>query len=133
MREEKDKHPKMQINRQPEAKIALCKCGESKKTFGVRFERCEGGWQYTWAFPIEESAAKREGYDATTLMGQIHPTEEYPGCPYCGQRYFIICGDCKKLGCKIIRGNTFTCDWCGMTGTVTDYTGDGIASGGDLG
>ncbi|MGN8888068.1 hypothetical protein [Blautia sp. HCP28S3_G10] len=117
----------------PEAKIAICKCKESKKLYGVRFEKDGDGWKYTWAFPIKEDVARREGYDTTTMVGMIHPDEEYPGCPYCGRRTFVVCGDCHKLSCNIVVGNTFTCDWCGMTGTISDYEGEGISSGGDLG
>lgn len=121
------------IHRGPEAKITLCKCRESKKMFGVRFEEDGSAWKYTWAFPIKEAAAKREGYDATTMKGMIYPDKEYPGCPYCGRKTFIVCGDCHKLSCNITSGNTCTCEWCGLTGTISDYDGEGISSGGDLG
>ena len=119
------------IQRGPEAKIALCKCRESKKAFGVRFEKDESAWKYTWAFPVKEDSAKREGYDETTLKGDIYPDSEYPGCPYCGRNTFIVCGGCHKLSCNITSGNICTCEWCGMTGTITAYDGDGISSGGD--
>lgn len=118
----------------PEAKIAMCKCKESKgKIYGVRFQRKGSGWEYTWAFKMNEASARREGYDKTELIGNITPTKSYPGCPYCGNRYFVICGDCHKLNCKITTGDTFTCDWCGNTGTLEDYDGDGISAGGDRG
>ena len=31
----------VKINREPEARIALCKCGESKKIYGVRMEKAQ--------------------------------------------------------------------------------------------
>lgn len=133
MKEEIGKMKAGHVQRGPEAKIALCKCKEAKKTYGVRMERSGNDWLSTWAFPIEESSARREGYDATILKGSLGKTEEYPGCPYCGSKYFVVCGACKKLNCSIITGNTFTCDWCGNTGTLSDYDGEGIASGGDRG
>jgi hypothetical protein len=37
-----------------------------------------------------------------------------------------------KLNCSISTGGAFTCAWCGLTGELTAYTGDGIASGGDI-
>ena len=43
----------------PEAKIAICKCKESKKLYGVRFEKDGDVWKYTWAFPIKEDVARR--------------------------------------------------------------------------
>ena len=63
-----------------EARIALCKCKEGKNIYGVRFEKLEGGWKYTWAFPVKEAAAKREHYDETKIVGQIFPDNGYPGC-----------------------------------------------------
>jgi hypothetical protein len=114
-----------------EAVIALCKCKESKKTYGVRFERRGAkSWNYTWAFPMKEDSARREGYTGTTISGNVQPTREYPGCPYCGTKYFVVC-QCGKLNCYISAGGRFTCAWCGQTGKLTAYAGDGIASGGD--
>lgn len=119
---------------EPEARIAMCKCKELKgKTYGVRFQRDGSGWKYTWAFPMNEGSAKREGYNDTRIMGSIEPDEDYPGCPYCKTKYFVICGTCHHLNCNVNTGNIFTCEWCGASGTLGDFYGDGIASGGDRG
>lgn len=116
----------------PEATVAICKCKETHKSYGVRFEKLsDGHWKYTWAFPIKEAAAKREGYDNTIIDGFIEPDNNYPGCPYCGAMHFVIC-ECGKLNCNIGVGNTFTCEWCGTTGELSIYDGAGIKSGGDL-
>lgn len=114
-----------------EATVALCKCKESKKMYGVRFQKIANHrWKYTWSFPVKSSTAKREGYDATIIDGMIEPDAEYPGCPYCGRKSFVVC-DCGKLNCYISYDGTFKCDWCGKKGTLTDYDGSGIQSGGD--
>ena len=115
-----------------EAVIALCKCKESKKTYGIRFERISANlWKYTWAFPIKEDTARREGYTETAINGVIEPDPKYPGCPYCGRNNFILCS-CGKLGCHIPSpGNMFTCDWCGMTGELTCVDSVSIKTGGD--
>ncbi len=115
----------------PEARIALCKCKESKKIYGVRMEKAQEGWNCTLAFPISSDSAKREGYDSTILKGSIGRTPEYNGCPYCGTKVFVVCDACKKLNCQIITGETFTCEWCGNTGRITNYDGAGVQSGGD--
>lgn len=113
------------------ATVAVCKCKEAHKTYGVRFEKVSNGhWKYTWAFPMKASTAKREGYDATTIDGLIEPDIDYPGCPYCGTKYFVVC-PCGNLNCNISTGSSFTCAWCGLTGTLTGYDGGGIQSGGD--
>jgi hypothetical protein len=114
-----------------EAVIAVCKCKENKKMYGVRFEKTgTNDWQYTWAFPIKEDSAKREGYAGTTINGNVGPAPDYPGCPYCGTKYFVVC-QCGKLNCNISAGGRFTCEWCGLTGELTAYGGDGIATGKD--
>lgn len=53
-----------------EATVALCKYRKFHKVYGVRFERAgRKFWEYTWAFPMQETAAKRESYDETTIVG----------------------------------------------------------------
>lgn len=115
-----------------EARIALCKCKEGRKTYGVRFEKTNSGWKYTWAFPVKEAALKREGYDETKIIGNIEPDEDYPGCPFCGTKYFVICS-CGKLSCNNGNGSNFKCDWCGVSGTLSGgYDGSGFGSGNDI-
>lgn len=130
MRETAHNNP-VKIRREPEARITLCKCKETKRIYGVRMEKAQGGWNYTWAFPISVDSAKREGYDITVLKGTLGKTSEYNGCPYCGEKYFVVCDNCRKLNCKIISGDTFTCEWCGNTGRIVNYDGAGVESGGD--
>lgn len=114
-----------------EARIALCKCKETKKIYGIRMEKAQGGWNCTWAFPISDGAAKREGYDETTLKGGIGRTEEYNGCPYCGVKALVVCAACQRLNCRVGTGELFTCEWCGSRGQITEYDGAGVQSGGD--
>ena len=119
------------IKREPEARIALCICKEARKVYGVRMEKAQDGWNCTWAFPISTDSANREGYDTTVLKGNIGHTKDYNGCPYCGIKVFVVCDACKKLNCQIIKGETFTCEWCGNEGSIGDYDGAGIESDGD--
>lgn len=115
----------------PEATVAICKCKETHKTYGVRFEKtAPGHWKYTWAFPMKEAAARREGYEGTTIDGAIEPDAGYPGCPYCGTNYFVVCS-CGKLNCNTGGSTAFTCEWCGKTGHLTTYGGTGFRAGGD--
>lgn len=114
-----------------EATVAVCKCGEAKKLYGVRFQRTSPrSWKYTWAFPMRKASAQREGYDNTVIEGMIDPDENYPGCPYCGTKYFVICS-CGKLNCNIGYTGRFECGWCHTSGTLNAYDGGGIQSGGD--
>lgn len=114
-----------------EARIALCKCKEGGRVYGVRFERMGDGWKYTWAFPVKEASAKRENYDKTKIVGNIVPDQNYPGCPFCRTDSFVVC-NCGKLSCHNGGMSKFTCGWCGLTGTLGEYKGFGFGSGDDI-
>lgn len=115
-----------------EAKVALAKCREGRKAFGVRLEKIENGWKYDWAFKLNEDRAKKEGYGDTKIVGNIYADPNYPGCPYCKSNSFIVCGGCGKLNCFNDETKSFTCGWCGMTGEIVEYKGEGISSSGDV-
>lgn len=119
------------LGEKKEARIALCKCKEGQRIYGVRFERMGDNWKYTWAFPVKEASAKRENYDKTKIVGKIVPDCDYPGCPFCKTKDFVVC-HCGKLSCHNEGVTKFTCNWCGLTGTLGSYDGSGFGSGGDL-
>ncbi len=115
-----------------EAVIVLCKCRKHHKTYGIRAEKIGyDNWAFTWAFPIKETVAKREGYDNSSVKGSITFTEEFPGCPYCGGMNWVVCS-CGHLNCTIMENGVFICEWCGEQGTIGNYTGEAIFAGIDL-
>ena len=115
-----------------EAVIVLAKCAHSHKTYGMRVEKNgKDNWNVTWAFPIKESSAKREGYDKTTVKGNIQFSNEYPGCPYCGGTELTVCS-CGHLGCTVVNNGIYTCEWCGSQGQLGGYGGEAITAGMDL-
>ncbi len=114
-----------------EAQVALAKCREGKKIYGVRMEKTSQGWKYDWAFALSEGRANAEKYSGTKIKGSIYPDPEYPGCPYCGARSFVICG-CGRLNCNNYGENEFVCGWCGAKGELVDYKGEGFDSSGDV-
>lgn len=101
-----------------EAKVILMKCPEAKRTYGVRIEKMNGDWFRTWAFPLDEKRAAHEGYDKTRITGNLIPTNEFNGCPYCKSKEFVQCGRCGKLSCWN-KEERITCGWCGLTGDIT--------------
>ena len=101
------------------AVIALSKCSQTKKMYGIRFERTGRDWKYTWAFPIQEKTALNEDYDKTNITGALIPGEEFPGCPHCGMKGFFHCGNCGKLNCWNEEYRMVTCVWCGVTGELS--------------
>jgi hypothetical protein len=74
------------------AKVIMAKCSSTNKAFGIRIEQRGKDWVRTWAFPINERKAKREGFDANTVSGSMDAAGEYPGCPHCGDKGFVKCG-----------------------------------------
>lgn len=120
------------MNKAKAATVVLCRCPEGRKTFGVRFEKTGNRrWKYTWAFPIQDASAKREGYDAVTVDGNIEADPNYPGCPYCKKSNFIICS-CGKLNCFWGVGKQYSCGWCGaIFDDISEYDGSGFR-GGDM-
>jgi hypothetical protein len=99
------------------AKVILARCSKTRKTFGIRIEQRNGDWVRTWAFPIDEHKAKREGFDAETVSGSLKAVSGYPGCPHCGGIPVAPCS-CGKIFCaKDWAGKEMelTCPWCGRT------------------
>ena len=107
-----------------EANVILIQCGKAKKPFGVRAQLMEDGdWWRTWAFKIDSHRAKSEGYDNNNVVGNLYPTKEYPGCPYCESYSIVQCGNCQKLSCW--NGErSMKCGWCEeqMTKIITAET-----------
>lgn len=98
-----------------EASILLVKCPNNRKTFGVRIQKMnDGDWWRTWAFKLNETQAKSEGYDRTQAVGNLYSTEDYPGCPYCGTDGFVQCHNCHKISCWHGE-SSLKCAWCGET------------------
>ena len=103
-----------------EAVIPLAKCKKTHKLFGIRTAKLSHqNWDMTWAFPIKENSAKREGYDKVFVQGSVNISETYPGCPYCGAMSWVSCGVCKRLTCLSPNARTFTCEWCETKGKVS--------------
>lgn len=114
-----------------EAAIVLAKCTQAHKTYGMRAEKAaSGGWLINWAFPIKDDVAKREGYDRTTIKGNIQISEEYPGCPYCNQTPVTLC-ICGHLNCTHTKDKVLKCEWGGSEGLIGDSTGEAIIAGMD--
>ena len=94
------------------ANVVLSKCSKHNKTFGIRVEKRENDWVRTWAFPIDEAKAKREGFDKTKIKGSLDGVDGFPGCPYCGNQDFMICLGCGKMSCLNNEMKTAYCHWC---------------------
>ncbi len=103
-----------------EAHIVLARCPQcNRHLYGIRVEKQPDHWALTWAFPIDESKAKSEGYDETVLNGTFHPSPIITAVPFAEPKLFtlstlfqdyllpwgILCNVCLV---RIIRGNKST-------------------------
>ena len=117
------------------AKVIMAKCSKTRKAFGIRIEQRGRDWVRTWAFPMDERKAKREGYDANTVTGSMNAVDEYPGCPHCGSEGFLLDSDCGHVSCAggmIDHGDyaECTCPWCGETDRYSTADSFDVSGGG---
>ena len=94
------------------ANVILAKCSKHNKSFGVRVEKRENDWVRTWAFPIDEAKAKREGFHKTKIKGSLDDTPEYPGCPHCGCHNLLQCYTCNNMICWNGESTSVYCHHC---------------------
>ena len=114
-----------------EANVILSKCNKHNRLFGIRIEKRDGDWVRTWAFKIDETKAKNEGFDRTAVKGSLNPTPDYPGCPHCGAETFVRCGTCGKISCLKCEHNSARCHWCGTNmESITSASSFDVTSGG---
>lgn len=100
------------------AVIALSKCSQTKKTYGIRFERTGRDWKYTWAsgvfFSLNQCAGN-SGFVIIFIQSSLFLNRK---CPHCGAKGFFYCG-CGKLNCWNGESRVVTCSWCGATGKLS--------------
>ncbi len=104
----------------PEAVVAVCRCTSTRTQYGIEFRPVKDRvWRALWSFPISEEDASFEGFDETSIEGDIVYDPHYNGCLGCQVKGFTVCGRCKKLSCGTLEGDMFHCPWCGHSGKVT--------------
>lgn len=119
------KHPKR------DEMVVMAYCQTCKQPFGITVQKIGKDFAFDWAFKINPSSAKREGFDKNKVNGNIFNTDHYPGCPHCGAETWFQCGNCKKFVCMRPGQKVVKCPECGNEGEVT--TADNFdLCGGDL-
>ena len=111
--------------------VVLGRCAKRLASYGMRMERqSQSTWIATWAFPIREAIAKREGYDRVQLNGSFQTGKEFPGCPHCEAKGFFRCGSCGAIACWDAESIGVTCPTCHTAGELSGEITQ-IAAGGD--
>jgi len=116
------------------AKVIMARCSQSKKGYGIRIEQRGKDWVSTWAFPLDERKAAREGYSASSTSTLSAVDDTYPGCPHCGDKSIVMCA-CGKITCMgggRGSGNyqEITCPWCGNRTRIQFVGSIDVAGGG---
>jgi hypothetical protein len=100
--------------------IVVARCRFTLNAFGIRFEpKSPPRWTATWAFPLKETSAQREGYNRNRIIGSFDFDQEYPGCPHCKASSIFQCY-CGKINCWEGSQTMVTCGWCGQEVILTD-------------
>lgn len=117
-------------NLSEEAFAVMAACEESKQYFGITVDKvCNGRYKFVWPFKIDKERAHREGYDSKNVNGTVELDAEYPGCPYCGEKRFVICSNCHHFFCWHGQSHV-TCPNCKSSGTITNVENINLKGGG---
>lgn len=110
-------HPSQEVFR------ALARCSLTKQPFLVKIRRLQkDSFLVLDASPIDEARSRNPSFRAGAIEGWGQFSQEYKGCPRCGDQRLLVCSCCGKgLACsgrprdrKLPRIQT--CPWCGQTG-----------------
>lgn len=94
-------------------------CEETHKCFGITVDKVHSNlYKFVWSFKIDKEKAKREGYDQVKVRGGIILDSDFPGCPYCGEKRFVVCSSCQKFFCHHGQRHV-TCPNCGSSGEIS--------------
>jgi hypothetical protein len=102
--------------------VILAKCQKTKNDFGTRVEhqmlkidnRNIPAWMATWTFKMKTDADINSSGASSqqNLEGDIILSDSYPGCPYCGNTMFLVCGECGKSFCSGKDQRDIVCPSC---------------------
>jgi hypothetical protein len=120
-------------NLEPEVVVVVAWCQRHRgRQFGNRVERVAhepAQWAFTWAFPLGDGEARREGYQ-DRIAGTFAMTSDYPGCPHCRATAFYLCSNCGTVACWDGESNWVECPSCGRGGPLEGTIQD-LPTGGD--
>lgn len=112
-----------------EEMVVMATCQKTKKPFGITVQKKGNEYEFTWAFKINPSSVKKEGYDKNKANGNIFMNENFPGCPHCNATSWFQCGKCKSFVCMDEGTEMVKCPLCGNEGKVV--TSDNFDLSGD--
>ena len=102
--------------------VILAKCQKTKNNYGVRMEqqiqkinhRDVPVWMATWTYKIKTDADARSSGASSqqNLQGDLFLlSDSFPGCPHCGSKKLLQCGECRRTFCSSDNQSTIVCPW----------------------
>ena len=119
--------------------VLVGKCSNTKKTYLVKYAKhtsefrdldfshlgiLKSDFKLVGAYPIDEETynsmcdgKSNQTVNTSTLRG-------VPTCPCCGSQLGVVVCDCGNIMCS--DGQTTSCPWCGMEGSLGEIAGGGM-------
>lgn len=109
--------------------VLVGKCSNTKKTYLVKYEKhpttIEGleslnikalEYKLVGAYPIDEETYNRLSDGKSNRNINTMSLRGVPTCPCCGNQFGVVVCECGNIFCS--DGQTSSCPWCGLEGTL---------------
>ena len=117
--------------------VLLGKCSSTKKTYLVKYAKhlssIEGlesldlkatDFKLVGAYPIDEEVYNSLSDGKSNRHINTMSLRGVPTCPCCGAQLGVVVCECGNIICS--DGNTTSCPWCGMEGSLGEIAGGGM-------
>lgn len=117
--------------------VLLGKCSNTKKTYLVKYAKRIGNipgleslgikatdYKLVGAYPVDEEAYNNLCEGKSNCNISTMSLRGVPTCPCCGNQFGVVVCDCGNIMCS--DGNTQSCPWCGMEGSLGEISESGM-------
>lgn len=117
--------------------VLLGKCSTTKKAYLVKYAKRISDFngfrdihmrttdfKLTGAYPIDEAAYNSLSEGKSNKNINTMDLYGVPTCPCCGNQYGVVVCECGGIMCS--DGNTSSCPWCGMKGSLGEMEAGGM-------
>lgn len=119
--------------------VLVGKCSNTKKTYLVKYaKRLNQYREVEWgnmsmltnefklvgAYPIDEEIYNALSDGKSNKYINTRELRGIPTCPCCGAQNGVVVCECGNIMC--MDGDTTSCPWCGMEGTLGEISGSGM-------
>lgn len=117
--------------------VLLGKCSNTKKTYLVKYAKRIGNikgleslgikatdYKLVGAYHVDEKTYNSLSDGKSNRNINTMSLREVPTCPCCGNQFGVVVCDCGNIMCS--DGNTQSCPWCGMEGSLGEISEGGM-------